>query len=129
MLYTASFYAPQNWVGAVYRVSRQHPRGRKTQWDILPFLYPDRDLLRAYRDSEIDFVGLGAAYLKGLDTKLADLPEFRDWLESAEDQGVVLAPEAEAVGKGDIHLLGPRFVRYVIQIAVRVWISVVDGGG
>ena len=80
MLYTASFYAPQNWVGAVYRVSRQHPRGRRTQWGILPFLYPDRELLRAYRNSEIDFEGLGTAYLRGLNTRLEDWPEFREWL-------------------------------------------------
>jgi len=32
MLYTASFYAPENWVGRPCRVSRQHPRGRPTEW-------------------------------------------------------------------------------------------------
>ncbi|MFQ6026684.1 MAG: DUF488 family protein [Dehalococcoidia bacterium] len=87
MLYTASFYAPGNWVGSVYRVSRQHPRGRKTQWGTLPFLYPDRELLRAYRAGEIDFGGLGEAYTLGLDTKYEDWPEFRDWLESVPDLG------------------------------------------
>ena len=53
MLYTASFYAPDNWEGMRYRVSRSHPRGRLTQWDTLPFLYPARDLLVAYRTGEL----------------------------------------------------------------------------
>ena len=58
MLYTASYYDPQDWVGQPYRVSRAHPRGRKTQWETLPFLYPPLELLRAYRQGDLDFEAL-----------------------------------------------------------------------
>ena len=70
MLYTASFYDPRDWVGQAFRVSRAHPRGRKTQWDTAPSLYPPLELLRAYRNKEMDFAALGEEYRTNLDQKL-----------------------------------------------------------
>ena len=61
MLYTASFYAPENWIGQPFRVSHQHPRGKRVQWESLPFFYPERDLLRAYRQGDLDFDALSRA--------------------------------------------------------------------
>jgi len=87
MLFTASFYAPDNWVGRPYRVSRQHPRGRPTQWEVLPFLYPALDLLRAYRSKEIDFAELSQEYVKGLDEGSSWEGEFRNWVEAVPDLG------------------------------------------
>ncbi len=81
MLYTASFYVPQNWVGTAYRVSRAHPRGRKTQWDTLPFFYPDRALLQTYRAGELDFPAFGTEYRRSLDARLEEEPALREWLE------------------------------------------------
>ena len=81
-VYTASFYDPQDWMGRLYRVSRAHPRGRKTQWETLPFLYPPRDLLRAYRAGGIGFPAFQRDYLAGLEAAIA-LPrkgELQDWL-------------------------------------------------
>lgn len=82
MLYTASFYAPENWVARPYRVSRQHPRGRSTQWEVLPFLYPALDLLRAYRGEKIDFAELSREYVKGLEEGFSQPGEFRSWAEA-----------------------------------------------
>lgn len=87
MLYTASFYAPEHWVGQRYRVSRQHPRGRRTQWETLPLLYPDRDLLRAYRNLEVDFFQMGETYREGLELRYRESAEFRDWLAATADLG------------------------------------------
>ena len=81
MLYTASYYDPQDWVGRPYRVSRAHPRGRKTQWETLPFLYPPLELLRAYRDGRLDFETLSGEYLRNLDEKLLVDYRLRKWLE------------------------------------------------
>jgi uncharacterized protein YeaO (DUF488 family) len=82
MLYTASFYDPQDWVGRTYRISRQHPRGRKVQWENLPFLYPARDLIRDYRGGEIDFAAFAAAYRRGLDERYKELADFQEWMDS-----------------------------------------------
>ena len=82
VLYTASFYDPQDWVGRVYRVSRAHPRGRKTQWETLPFLYPARDLLRAYRAGDIGFLDLQRDYLETLEAALAGAGELEEWLST-----------------------------------------------
>ncbi len=87
MLYTASFYAPEDWVGRPYRVSRQHPRGRSTQWEVLPFLYPALDLLRAYRSKKIDFAELSREYVKGLEEGFSQPGEFRSWVEALPDLG------------------------------------------
>ena len=87
MIYTASFYAPQDWIGRPYRVSRQHPRGRPTQWEVLPFLYPALDLLRAYRSEEIDFAQLSREYEKGLEEGFSRTGEFRSWVEALPELG------------------------------------------
>ena len=87
MLYTASFYNPEDWVGRACRVSRQHPRGRRVQWENLPFLYPARELLRAYRNGQIDFSQLGEEYLKGLEQGVEDLVEMREWISSVPSLG------------------------------------------
>ena len=87
MLHTASFYSPEDWIGHAYRVSRLHPRGRKTQWETLPFLYPGRELLSAYRKGEIDFPSLSAEYRLGLDEGYRSLPEFQIWVDLTPDLG------------------------------------------
>jgi len=87
MLYTASFYVPENWVGRPYRVSRQHPRGRPTRWEVLPFLYPALDPLRAYRGGKIDFAELSREYVKGLEEGISQPGEFRSWAEALPDLG------------------------------------------
>ena len=80
VLYTASFYDPQDWMGRLYRVSRAHPRGRKTQWETLPFLYPPRDLLRAYRAGDIGFPDFERDYLAGLEAAIGRAGELQEWL-------------------------------------------------
>ena len=80
VLYTASFYDPQDWIGRVYRVSRAHPRGRKTQWETLPFLYPARDLLQSYRAGDIGFPELQRDYLAGLEGAMGRAGELQEWL-------------------------------------------------
>ena len=89
MLYTASFYDPQDWVGQPYRVSRAHPRGRKTQWGTLSFLYPPLDLLRSYRDGQIDFDALSSAYRRNLDEKFLVDYRLRKWVEELPALGDV----------------------------------------
>ena len=83
MLHTASFYAPQHWVGRLYRVSRRHPRGRPAQWETLPLLYPSLELLRAYRAGELDFDAFGLAYRQALDAARAADPALQEWLAGA----------------------------------------------
>ena len=87
MLFTASYYDPQDWVGQPYRVSRAHPRGRKAEWETLSFLYPLLELLRAYRDGNLDFDGLGIAYRRNLDEKLLVDYRLRKWLEQLPTLG------------------------------------------
>ena len=87
MLYTASFYAPDNWEGLRYRVSRSHPRGRRTQWETLPFLYPARDLLVAYRAGEEDFAALSAEYRSSLDLRHEESADLQEWLAVMPDLG------------------------------------------
>ena len=87
MLYTASYYDQHHWVGQPYRVSRAHPRGRKTQWESLSFLYPPLELLRAYRDGQLDFETLSGEYLRNLDQKLLVDYRFRKWLEQLPNLG------------------------------------------
>ena len=77
MLYTASFYTPEDWVDRLYRVSRGHPRGRRPQWETLPFLYPQRELLQAYRSGQMDFAAFEIEYRRGLDQGYEGLAEFR----------------------------------------------------
>ena len=87
MLYTASFYAPDNWEGLRYRVSRSHPGGRRTQWETLPFLYPARDLLVAYRAGEVDFAALSAEYRSSLDLRHEESADLQEWLAVMPDLG------------------------------------------
>lgn len=87
MLYTASYYAAEDWRGLVFRVSRGHPRGRKTQWDTLPFLYPSRALLSAYQGEDLDYSGLESEYRLELEGRNRQLLEFRQWLESVPHLG------------------------------------------
>ena len=94
MLHTASFYAPDHWVGQPYRVSRQHPRGRRVQWETLPFLYPERHHLDAYRQGSLTFDQFSREYRAGLELRYASSygivagpndpapAQLRAWLES-----------------------------------------------
>jgi uncharacterized protein YeaO (DUF488 family) len=79
VLYTASFYDPQDWKGRSYRISRAHPRGLRTQWDTAPFLYPVRELLRAYREGAVDFATLSREYRQALDAAYDQLGQFQEW--------------------------------------------------
>ncbi len=87
MLYTASFYDPDHWVGQPYRVSRAHPRGMRTQWETLPLLYPPRELLRAYQSGTVDFQALAAAYQRELDALYQQRGEFREWVAGLAASG------------------------------------------
>ena len=87
MLYTASYYVPEDWHGRAYRVSRGHPRGRKTQWETLPFLYPSRGLLQTYQSGAIDFAVLETGYRGELASNHQESPEFQDWLDGIPAQG------------------------------------------
>ena len=89
MLYTASFYDPDHWVGQRYRVSRAHPRGRTAQWDTAPMLYPSRDLLRAYRGGTLDFATLSMEYRQELDSMYEEGPGFREWIDGLAALGDV----------------------------------------
>ena len=92
MLYTASFYEPRHWVGVRYRISRAHPRGRRTDWEVQPALYPSRALLTEYRSGDIDFPTLDARYREELDAAHQRDGAFRSFLE-------------ELLGAGDLTLL------------------------
>ena len=87
MLYTASFYDPQNWQGRCYRVSRAHPRGMRAQWDTSPFLYPPRELLREYRGGALDFTSLALEYCRGLDAGYDQIDQFREWAQGLSSLG------------------------------------------
>ncbi len=89
MLYTASYYDPQDWVGQPYRVSRAHPRGRKVQWETLSFLYPPLELLRSYQRGDLDFDALSQAYRENLDQKLLVDYRMRRWLTQLPTLGDV----------------------------------------
>ena len=99
MLYTASFYSPEDWVGLPFRVSRQHPRGRRTQWDVLPFFYPERHLLQSYRAGDLDFPELARQYLEFLEVGLSQNAELRAWLEGAKELGDFTLLCFEAAGE------------------------------
>lgn len=79
MLYTASFYDPEDWKGRCYRVSRAHPRGLRIRWDTAPFLYPAKDLLRAYREGAIEFAAFSREYQQALDAAYGSSGEFDKW--------------------------------------------------
>ena len=81
VLYTASFYQPDNWVGRCFRVSRHHPRGRKAQWDTLPFLYPELQLLKSYRSGEVNFEAFSHQYRNYLNDRYTIDHKFRRWVD------------------------------------------------
>lgn len=84
IIHTASFYASADWTGKLYRVSRMHPRGLRTQWDTLPFLYPPQATLKQYRKGEIDVPQFTADYLSHLeDARESD--QFRQLIDSMHD--------------------------------------------
>ena len=87
MLYTASFYEPRHWVGVRYRISRAHPRGRRTEWEVQPALYPSRALLTDYRSGNVDFPGLDTRYREELDATCERDGAFREFLEHLMDAG------------------------------------------
>ena len=89
MLYTASFYDPHHWEGQCYRVSRAHPRGRRTEWEVAPFLYPPKELLQDYRSGELDFGALSQEYCRTLDAKYEQTEEFRAWVDGLAAAGNV----------------------------------------
>ncbi len=99
MLYTASFYYPEHWQGTPYRISRAHPRGQKTRWEVQPFLYPSRQLLTEYLDGTLDFAGLTEQYRGELQTNYSREADFQHWLCSLKvDQDYTLLcfePEGE----------------------------------
>ena len=81
VLYTASFYQAFNWVGRCFRVSRHHPRGRKVEWESLPFLYPDLPLLRSYRAGELTFDAFTRAYCSHLANGYAIDGLLQRWMD------------------------------------------------
>ena len=87
MLYTASFYEPGHWVGIRYRISRAHPRGRKTDWEVQPALYPSRALLTDYRQGNIRFAELDIRYRDELDEAQERSSEFRVFMEQLPESG------------------------------------------
>ena len=87
MLYTASFYEPRHWVGVRYRISRAHPRGRRTDWEVQPALYPSRSLLTEYRRGDLDFATLDARYRDELDARQQQDEAFRGFLEQLPEVG------------------------------------------
>ena len=88
MLYTASFYEPRHWMGERYRISRAHPRGRKTEWQVQPALYPSRALLTDYRQGNLTFSELDVRYREELDETFerdAGFPAFLEQLTAMGD--------------------------------------------
>ena len=86
MLYTASFYHSEHWEGTPYRISRAHPRGQTTKWEVQPFLYPSRRVLDEYRHGLIDFGGLTSRYREELETNYNWEADFQDWLDSLKPE-------------------------------------------
>ena len=80
MLYTASYYNPEHWHGKSYRISRAHPRGRTTNWDVQPFFYPSRRILALYRDEKMNFTDFSEEYRVELQTNYDWEAGFQDWL-------------------------------------------------
>ena len=104
MLYTASFYHPEHWQGKPYRISRAHPRGQITRWEVQPFLYPSRRLLTQYREGTLDFAGLTERYREELQTSYDWEADFQDWLASLRPEEdltlLCFEPEGEPCHRG-----------------------------
>ena len=99
MLFTASFYQPHNWVGRCFRISRQHPRGRKVLWGTLPFLYPGLQLIKSYRSGKLGFDSFSRSYRSDLDDSYAHAGELQQWVQELPHQGdftlLCFEPEGE----------------------------------
>ena len=80
MLYTASYYHSEHWQGQAYRISRAHPRGLSTDWEVQPFFYPSRRILDLYRDGKLDFAAFSQEYRIELQTNYDWEGDFQDWL-------------------------------------------------
>ncbi len=89
MLHTASYYDPGHWQGQLYRVSRAHPRGRRTQWETAPFLYPPKELLRDYRAGALDFQKLSEEYRSAVTAAYRQSEAFQEWVAGLETGGDV----------------------------------------
>lgn len=89
MLYTASFYEPAHWIGTRYRISRGHPRGKVTDWELQPCLYPSRPLLTEYRSGAINFRELDLRYREELEGTYGSEGSFRAWVEALAASGDV----------------------------------------
>ena len=87
MLYTASFYQRAHWVGIRYRISRAHPRGRKTEWEVQPALYPSRALLTDYRQGKLTFPELDTRYREELDETYEQNAAFHAFLKQLPTVG------------------------------------------
>ena len=123
MLYTASYYHTEHWQGKAFRISRAHPRGQTTNWDVQPFLYPSRRTLDQYRDGKLDFAGFSAEYRIELQTNYDWEGDFQDWLALLKpDEDITLLcfePEGEPCHRrvaaawllGKMPELGPGQIR------------------
>ena len=87
VVHTASFYQPQHWVGAPFRVSRLHPRGLKAQWKTLPFFYPSAEVIKTYRSGQMDFQSLASSYLATLEERWATDAVVKRWIDEAPGLG------------------------------------------
>ena len=87
MLYTASFYQPRHWIGIRYRISRAHPRGRKTDWEVMPALYPSRALLTEYRSGQLDFPALDIRYREEMEERAESDAVFAGFLHGLDGLG------------------------------------------
>ena len=87
MLYTASFYEQRHWVGVRYRISRAHPRGRRTEWEVQPALYPSRAVLTEYRQGNLDFAALDSRYREELEMTYKKDEGFQSFLQGLPDVG------------------------------------------
>jgi uncharacterized protein YeaO (DUF488 family) len=111
MLHTASFYQPENWRGRLFRVSRQHPRGRRVQWESLPFFYPTYDIVKAYRQGDIDFQEYTGAYLAQLVQRWDSDQAMRTWVKASPSLGDFTLLCFERAGEPCHRLLLARWLK------------------
>ncbi|MBM3925764.1 MAG: DUF488 domain-containing protein [SAR202 cluster bacterium] len=111
MLHTASFYQPQDWHGRLFRVSRQHPRGRRVQWESLPFFYPTYDIIKAYRKGEIDFERYTRDYLGQLEERWDSDSDMRSGVRASPGLGDFTLLCFERVGEPCHRLILARWLK------------------
>ncbi len=85
MLTTASFYEAQHHRGELFRISMGYPRGRQRKWTDLPFLYPTREIVQAYRGGGITADEYHQGYLEILYHRWAQVKEWMDSLSQGQD--------------------------------------------